>query len=141
MGSSVAQVVAGVPARMLLQVLLVVVLRRPEGSRRHDLGHDLSLPLPGLLDPLPRALRRLPLLLLHPPEAPARERRGLALGGTAVGPLEEPPIPPVALSLELIGGNEAERRGIHAVPFSGRGRAVVEDVAEVGVAVLRTHLG
>src|SRR5262245_50229631 len=43
--SSVAQVVAGVSARMLLQIVLVVLLRRPELSRGNDLGDDRTLPL------------------------------------------------------------------------------------------------
>src|SRR5262245_49198631 len=44
-GRSVAQVVAGVSARMLLQIVLVVLLRRPDLSPRNDLGDDPTLPL------------------------------------------------------------------------------------------------
>src|SRR5688572_15252053 len=37
-------VVAGIPVRILLQVILVVILGRPELLRRNDLRHDRTLP-------------------------------------------------------------------------------------------------
>ncbi len=48
---SVAQVVAGVAAGVLDQVVLVVLLGRPEVAGRDDLGDDRVLPLAGLVDP------------------------------------------------------------------------------------------
>src|SRR6185369_13941070 len=55
--------------------------------------------------------------------------------------LEEFPVLPVALGLELVHGDEAERRGVHAVALAGRRRTVVEDMSEVRVGMLRANLG
>src|SRR5215216_6213586 len=41
---------AGVTARVLLEVVLVVVLREREGARRRDLGDDRTLPRAALVD-------------------------------------------------------------------------------------------
>src|SRR5690349_4132864 len=62
--ASVAQVVAGVPAGVLLQLLLVVVLRIPELAGGDDLGHDLPLPLARALDLGLHLLGDLPLLVV-----------------------------------------------------------------------------
>src|SRR5947209_3696892 len=56
-------------------------------------------------------------------------------------PLEEMLVLPVALGLELVGRDEAERRGVHAVALAGRRRTVIEDVSEVRVRVLRADFG
>src|SRR5688572_28806663 len=55
--------------------------------------------------------------------------------------LEELLVLAVPLGLEAVDGDEAHRRRVHAVAQAGRPRAVGEDVAEVGVAVLAAHLG
>src|SRR5688572_28380078 len=49
---SLPQVVAGVAARVLLQVVLVVVLGERERPGLHDLRHDRSGPAPARVDTL-----------------------------------------------------------------------------------------
>src|SRR6476659_9557709 len=56
-------------------------------------------------------------------------------------PLEEMLVLAVALGLELVGRDETERRGVHAVALAGRRRTVIEDMPEVRIGVLRTNLG
>src|SRR3954447_18393558 len=55
--------------------------------------------------------------------------------------LEEVFVLAVALGLELVGRDETERRGVHAVTLAGRRRTVIEDMPEVRVRVLRADLG
>src|SRR5712691_5043270 len=61
--SSVAQEVAGVSVRVLAQIVLVILLGRPEVRRRDDLGDDRPRPLPRCLDARLDGLGRPPLLL------------------------------------------------------------------------------
>ncbi len=56
--NSVAQVVAGVSARVLLQVILVVLLGRVELARRHDLGRHGARPFAGPVHFAPGRARR-----------------------------------------------------------------------------------
>ena len=94
--------------------------------------------------------------LLHAPEAAARQDAvssvGFAVGlalrvGAALSPApsracgEERAVRAVALGLELVRRDEAQRRRVDAVAQVRRRRAVVEHVAEVRVAALRAHLG
>ncbi len=46
----------------------------------------------------------------------------------------------VALFLQVLSRDEAQRGGVHAVAHAGGRRAVVEDVTQVGVAVPAAHL-
>ena len=61
--ASVTQVVAAVPAGVLHEILLVVVLGARERASRHDLGDDRVLPLARLVDARLDRLGRLALLL------------------------------------------------------------------------------
>src|SRR6266436_4203225 len=58
----------------------------------------------------------------------------------SLGGFEERAVLAVAGLFELVGGNEAERRGVDAVAQARRRGAVVEDVAQVRVGVGRAHL-
>ena len=82
--------------------------------------------------------------ILHTPEAAARQSRDGAAGGhlrIVLVLLEERQVLAVALRLELLDRDEAERRRVDAVAQPRRRRPVVEDVTQVGVAVLGAHLG
>src|SRR5262245_8669187 len=62
--ASVAQVVAGVAAVVLLQIVLVILLGRPELGGRNDLGDEGALPFSRGLDARLYLLRDLPLLIV-----------------------------------------------------------------------------
>src|SRR4030095_1915774 len=92
----------GVAGIAVLDVVVGRILRRAAGVADAGLEHAGDLPDE----------------LLHAPEASARERRGLALPGLLrrpVGLVEERPVRAVTLLLELVDGDEAERRGVDAV--------------------------
>src|SRR5205814_7496270 len=61
---SVAQIVAAVPAGVLLEILLMIVLGGPELAGGDDLGHDRAVPLARARDALLHALGDLPLLVV-----------------------------------------------------------------------------
>ena len=78
-----------------------------------------------------------------------QEERGAGCGGgvrglAAIAPFgcarEQMRVLAVAFLDELRRGDEAHRRGVHAVAHAGRTRAVVEQVAEVRVGVSRANL-
>lgn len=47
----------------------------------------------------------------------------------------------VAFLFQALGGDEAQRSRVHAKAQAGGSRAVIEDMAQVGIRMLRTHLG
>src|SRR4029077_12233076 len=57
------------------------------------------------------------------------------------GVLEQREVLTVTFGDQPIDRNKPERGGVHAKPGAGRRWAVVEQVAEVGVAVRRPHFG
>src|SRR5207237_5305040 len=74
----VPEEVAGVSAGVLLQVLLMIVLRRPERAGGNDLGDDFPFPLPRARHLILHALGDLSLLLV------VVEDRGAVLGADVV---------------------------------------------------------
>src|SRR5260370_27015193 len=74
---------------------------------------------------------------------PIRPRGEPSLLACRRGPLprEERQVLPVALFLEALHGDEAQRGRVHAVALAGRRRPVVEDVPQVRVGVRGADLG
>src|SRR6476661_7084146 len=62
-------------------------------------------------------------------------------GRLVVALLEQLRVLSVALFREPVRRDEAQRRGVHAVAHPRGTGTVIEQVAEVGVTVLRPHLG
>src|SRR6185369_374342 len=89
----VAHPVAGIPSRVLHQVILMILLRPPPGARRDDFGDDRPMPLAAGIH-LGLDLFRNPLLLVVMVEdgAPVAGARIVPLavqGGRIVHPEEE----------------------------------------------------
>src|SRR5262249_44468772 len=74
----------------------------------------------------------------------AAEPRPARSGGGVLGSgrlLEEGEVAPVALLLELVDRDEAQRRRVDAVAKPGRCGTIREDVAQVRVRILGAYLG
>src|SRR5207248_426081 len=67
--------------------------------------------------------------------------RGRPEEGALLGLLEQRQEARVALGLQALHGNEAQRGGVDAVAHARRRGAIVEEMAQVGIAVRGPHLG